>query len=67
MHQDAQTALESVNGKLLRGRKMVVTCAHQAPLEQPGGIRLAGRVRRIDARPTTLSMMKSGIHTRSEG
>ncbi|KAG1725046.1 hypothetical protein EDB19DRAFT_288657 [Suillus lakei] len=64
---DAQTALGSINGKLLRGRKLVVTFAHQAPLEQPGGIRQVGRARRIDARPTTLSMMKSGIHTRSEG
>ncbi|KAG0698414.1 hypothetical protein DFH29DRAFT_810378 [Suillus ampliporus] len=64
---DARTALESINGKLLRGRKLVVTFAHQAPLEQPGGIRQAGRTRRMDTRPTTLSMMKSGIHTRSEG
>lgn len=64
---DAQTALENINGKLLRGRKLAVTFAHQAPLEQSGGSRQAGRARRIDARPTTLSMMKSGIHTRSEG
>lgn len=67
MHQDARTALENINGKLLRGRKLVVTFAHQAPLEQHGGIRQAVRARRIDARPTTLSMMKSGIHTRPEG
>ncbi|KAG1733852.1 uncharacterized protein EDB91DRAFT_1251160 [Suillus paluster] len=40
---DAQTALESISGKLFRGRKLVVTFAHQAPLEQPGGIRQAGR------------------------
>ncbi|KAG2128008.1 RNA-binding domain-containing protein [Suillus clintonianus] len=64
---DAQKALESINGKLLRGRKLAVTFAHQAPLEQPGGMRQVGRARRIDARPTTLSMMKSGIHARSEG
>ncbi|OAX41213.1 RNA-binding domain-containing protein [Rhizopogon vinicolor AM-OR11-026] len=65
--RDARTALENINGKLLRGRKLVVTFAHQAPLEQHGGIRQAVRARRIDARPTTLSMMKSGIHTRPEG
>ncbi|KAG2340600.1 RNA-binding domain-containing protein [Suillus weaverae] len=64
---DAQTALENINGKLLRGRKLAVTFAHQAPLEQPGGSRQVGRARRMDVRPTTLSMMKSGIHTRSEG
>lgn len=64
---DARTALENTNGKLLRGRKLAVTFAHQAPLEQPGGSRQVGRVRRVDARPTTLSMMKSGIHTRPEG
>jgi hypothetical protein len=67
MHQDARTALESINGKLLRGRKLVVTFAHQAPPEEPGGIRQAGKGKRIDARPTTLSMMKSGIRTRPEG
>ncbi|KAG2148235.1 uncharacterized protein EDB93DRAFT_1145260 [Suillus bovinus] len=64
---DAQTALENINGKLLRGRKLAVTFAHQAPLEQPSGSRQVGRARRIDPRPTTLSMIKSGIHTRSEG
>lgn len=60
-------ALENIHGKLLRGRKLVVTFAHQAPLQQPGGIRQAARARRIDVRPTTLSMMKSGILTRPEG
>lgn len=59
--------MENINGKLLRGRKLTVTFAHQAPLEQPVGSRQVGRARRVDARPTTLSMMKSGIHTRSEG
>ncbi|KAG1883738.1 hypothetical protein F4604DRAFT_1617526 [Suillus subluteus] len=68
LHEDdAQTALDNINGKLLRGRKLTVTFAHQAPLEQPGGSRQVGRARRVDTRPTTLSMMKSGIHTRSEG
>ncbi|KAG1823011.1 hypothetical protein EV424DRAFT_1321617, partial [Suillus variegatus] len=61
---DAQVALENVNGKLLRGRKLSVTFAHQAPLEQRNGSRQVAR--RIDARPTFLSMIKSGIHTRSE-
>lgn len=64
LHQDAQIALENVNGKLLRGRKLSVTFAHQAPLEQRNGSRQVAR--RIDARPTFLSMIKSGIHTRSE-
>ncbi|KAG1857281.1 hypothetical protein C8R48DRAFT_281490 [Suillus tomentosus] len=36
MHQDAQTVLENINGKLLRGRKLAVTFAYQAPFE-PGG------------------------------
>lgn len=64
---DAKKALENVNGKLLRGRKLAVTFAHQAPLEQSGGSRQVSRTKRVDARPTTLSMMKSGIHARSEG
>ncbi|KAG2368950.1 hypothetical protein BDR07DRAFT_1268640 [Suillus spraguei] len=64
---DAKTALENVNGKLLRGRKLAVTFAHQAPLEQSGGSRQVGKTKRVDTRPTTLSMMKSGIHARSEG
>lgn len=59
--------MENINGKLLRGRKLTVTFAHQAPLEQPSASRQVGRARRVDTRPTTLSMMKSGIHTRSEG
>ncbi|KAG2053551.1 hypothetical protein BDR06DRAFT_956582 [Suillus hirtellus] len=49
MHQDAQTVLENINGKLSRGRKLPVTFAYQVSLE-PGG--------QSDARPTILSMMK---------
>ncbi|KAF8634059.1 hypothetical protein AX17_004323 [Amanita inopinata Kibby_2008] len=70
---DALRALTKAHDKLLRGRKLVVTYAHQAPLDQAfagpssslkhrKGVMEAGR-------PTTLSMIKSGMsdrhHTRT--
>jgi len=52
------------NDKLLRGRKLVVTYAHQAPLDQGGGsISFNGsKVRKgvtEAGRPTALSLLKS--------
>jgi len=68
---DALKALTMANEKLLRGRKLVVTYAHQAPLDQGGsfggskarkGVSEAGR-------PTALSLLKStgGGSGRSDG
>ncbi|KAH9913838.1 uncharacterized protein B0H18DRAFT_832219, partial [Fomitopsis serialis] len=64
---DAQKALERANDKLLRGRKLVITHAHQAPLDQGG--QFGARPRRImnDAgKPTTLSLLKSASTGRSD-
>jgi len=65
--QDAQKALTSANGKLLRGRKLVVTYAHQAPLDEAGAH--SARYRRTPneaAKPTTLSLMKSAASGRAD-
>ncbi|KAH7919981.1 RNA-binding domain-containing protein [Leucogyrophana mollusca] len=61
---DAAKALEGTNDKLLRGRKLVVTHAQQASLDQMGA---SSKSRKADNRPTTLSIMKSGHGHRSEG
>ena len=58
--------------KPFRGRKLVVTFAHQAPLDQYGGAgvsaSLKGRKSMMETgRPTTLSMLKTGLSTRHEG
>lgn len=50
--------------KLFRGRKLVVTFAHQAPIDQAGsgtsiGIKRKGMME--TGRPTTLSMLKTGL------
>lgn len=60
------------NDKLLRGRKLVVTYAHQAPLDQGGsGSSFSGsKVRKgvnEAGRPTALSLMKSAGNGRSDG
>jgi hypothetical protein len=52
------------NNKLLRGRKLVVTYAHQAPLDQDGSNSSMGgsKVRKGTTeagRPTVLSLLKS--------
>jgi hypothetical protein len=50
--------------KLLRGRKLVVTFAHQAPIDQAGGSTSIGIKRKgmmETGRPTTLSMLKTGM------
>ncbi|KAI0684654.1 hypothetical protein BC835DRAFT_1292542 [Cytidiella melzeri] len=57
---DARKALAAANDKLLRGRKLVVTYAQQAPIDQTGA--LATRPRKLwndTSKPTTLSLLKS--------
>ncbi|EED82701.1 predicted protein, partial [Postia placenta Mad-698-R] len=63
---DAERALVSAHDKLLRGRKLVITHAHQAPLDHAG---FGSRPRRVvnDAgKPTTLSLLKSASSGRAE-
>lgn len=58
------------NDKLLRGRKLVVTFAHQAPIDQMGGGSSIGTKRKgmmETGRPTTLSMLKTGMSGRNDG
>jgi len=78
---DAAAALEAANGKLLRGRNITVTHAHQAPLDAHPNSGTASRHapqqgtlqyhhhhhhQHTDARrPTTLSLIKSVPATRS--
>ncbi|KAF9470895.1 RNA-binding domain-containing protein [Pholiota conissans] len=71
---DALRALSGAHGKSLRGRNLVVTFAHQAPLDQYSGGTGASvgayRTRKtmMDiGRPTTLSMIKTGMSGRHEG
>jgi len=71
---DALKALTMANEKLLRGRKLVVTYAHQAPLDQGGmgGSFSGSKVRKgvsEAGRPTALSLLKStgGGSARSDG
>lgn len=61
--QDASKALENTNGKPLRGRKLVVTFAHQAPLVNAA---YGGRTKGADYHPTNLSLVKSTGVGRSE-
>ncbi|KAJ4474425.1 hypothetical protein J3R30DRAFT_677396 [Lentinula aciculospora] len=58
-HNEAQRALNSVNGKLLHGRKLAVTYANQAPDIDGGGISRQRKTMMETGRPTTLSMLKS--------
>ncbi|KAF9788284.1 hypothetical protein BJ322DRAFT_621405 [Thelephora terrestris] len=69
---DAQRALSTANGKLVRGRKIVVTYAQQAPLENFHTSSVGGKARKVvsDAgRPTALSLLKTGESSggRSDG
>ncbi|PPQ67689.1 hypothetical protein CVT26_007416 [Gymnopilus dilepis] len=69
---DALKALTVAHEKPLRGRKLVVTFAHQAPLDQYGGVgipsSLKNRKTMMDTgRPTALSMIKTGLGNRTEG
>jgi len=59
--------LTKAHDKLLRGRKLVVTYAHQAPLDQEssGSTSLRHRKTVTEAgRPTTLSLIKAGVNDR---
>ncbi|PPQ99970.1 hypothetical protein CVT24_009549 [Panaeolus cyanescens] len=65
---DALKALTIAHDKPLRGRKLVVTFAHQAPLDQytaPATFRSRKQMMET-GRPTTLSMIKTGLATRHE-
>ncbi|EGO19834.1 hypothetical protein SERLADRAFT_401051 [Serpula lacrymans var. lacrymans S7.9] len=65
--KDANKALDGANDKLLRGRKLVVTYAHQAPLDQNAGGAYNGKRRMADAyRPTALSILKSATGGRQD-
>ncbi|KAI0077284.1 RNA-binding domain-containing protein [Panus rudis PR-1116 ss-1] len=59
---DAAQALVSANDKLLRGRKLVVTYAHQAPPDDAsahgGAMRMKKGISEV-GKPTTLSLLKS--------
>ncbi|KAJ8454645.1 hypothetical protein ONZ51_g12911 [Trametes cubensis] len=66
---DAEKALLHANDKLLRGRKLVVTYAHQAPLDESGAHGLGSKNRRPVSdvgKPTTLSLLKSAGTGRSD-
>ncbi|KAK7681986.1 hypothetical protein QCA50_014949 [Cerrena zonata] len=64
---DAAKALVSANDKLLRGRKIVVTYAHQAPTEDyaMGSASRSRRTMTDAGKPTTLSLLKSTGGNRS--
>ncbi|KAL0958912.1 hypothetical protein HGRIS_014229 [Hohenbuehelia grisea] len=69
-NEEAQKALSKAHDKLLRGRKLVVTFAQQAPTDQSGAAGFGGRSRRgmMDVgKPTTLSMLKTGMGTKRSG
>ncbi|KAI8986841.1 hypothetical protein BD414DRAFT_578105 [Trametes punicea] len=66
---DAEKALLHVNNKLIRGRKLVVTYANQAPLDVTSAQGLASKSRRPVSdvgKPTTLSLLKSAGAGRSD-
>ncbi|EIW55846.1 RNA-binding domain-containing protein [Trametes versicolor FP-101664 SS1] len=65
---DAEKALAHAHDKLVRGRKLVVTYANQAPLDASGAQGPASKYRRPVSdvgKPTTLSMLKSAGAGRS--
>ncbi|KAH9945509.1 RNA-binding domain-containing protein [Amylocystis lapponica] len=70
--EDAQKALIGAHDKLLRGRRLVVTQAHQAPLDYAGagghGVAGGTKFRRMGeaGKPTTLSMLKSAAQGRAD-
>ncbi|KAF9234320.1 hypothetical protein BU15DRAFT_52761 [Melanogaster broomeanus] len=63
---DIEKARQSANGKLLRGRKLVVTFAQQAPHNDLGSMPHGGKTKRVDATPTALSLAKSSGIARPE-
>ncbi|KIP01387.1 hypothetical protein PHLGIDRAFT_123390 [Phlebiopsis gigantea 11061_1 CR5-6] len=65
---DAAKALASANDKLLRGRKLMVTYAQQAPVDSASSFQ--GRTKRHMSdigKPTTLSLIKSLNSNRNNG
>ncbi|KAF9219292.1 hypothetical protein BS17DRAFT_789608 [Gyrodon lividus] len=63
---DVEKALKNANGKLLRGRKLLVTFAQQAPHNDSGSTSHGGRIKRVDTAPTALSLAKSSGVARPE-
>ncbi|KIK93100.1 hypothetical protein PAXRUDRAFT_34216 [Paxillus rubicundulus Ve08.2h10] len=63
---DIEKALKNANGKLLRGRKLFVTFAQQAPHNASGSITHGGKAKRVDTTPTALSLAKSSGFSRPE-
>ncbi|KZT19343.1 RNA-binding domain-containing protein, partial [Neolentinus lepideus HHB14362 ss-1] len=62
--EDAAKAIASAHDKVLRGRKLLVTYATQAPLNDVGGSGQKYRKGALEAnRPTTLSLLKAGVTT----
>ncbi|KAA1477044.1 hypothetical protein DENSPDRAFT_785933 [Dentipellis sp. KUC8613] len=62
---DAERALSVAHNKLLRGRRLVVTHAHQAPVDAGGSATYRRSVNEA-GRPTALSLLKSGMKTRTK-
>ncbi|KIJ12722.1 hypothetical protein PAXINDRAFT_82518 [Paxillus involutus ATCC 200175] len=63
---DVEKALKNANGKLLRGRKLFVTFAQQAPHNTSGSTTHGGKAKRVDTTPTALSLVKSSGISRPE-
>ncbi|KAF8841478.1 hypothetical protein BDN67DRAFT_866362, partial [Paxillus ammoniavirescens] len=63
---DVEKALKNANGKLLRGRKLFVTFAQQAPHNASGSTSHGGKAKRADTTPTALSLAKSSGISRPE-
>ncbi|KAG5342930.1 putative RNA-binding protein 18 [Termitomyces sp. T112] len=67
-NDEALKALNMAHDKPLRGRKLVVTFAHQAPFEHGGSMYGAKRRSMMEVgRPTTLSLLKTGAGNRNDG
>ncbi|KAG6917431.1 hypothetical protein DXG01_002517 [Tephrocybe rancida] len=67
-NDEALRALSMAHEKLLRGRKLVVTFAQQAPPEHGGSAYGAKRRGMMEiGRPTTLSLLKTGAGSRNDG
>ncbi|KAJ3510491.1 hypothetical protein NMY22_g15970 [Coprinellus aureogranulatus] len=66
---EARKALVMAHDKLLRGRRITVTHAQQAPLDQYGNYTGPSGHRKgalDNSRPTAISLLKSGGHSRQE-
>ncbi|KAG6862226.1 hypothetical protein C0995_002157 [Termitomyces sp. Mi166 len=67
-NDEASKALSMALDKPLRGRKLVVTFAHQAPPEYGGSTYGPKRRSMMEVgRPTTLSLLKTGAGNRNDG